>query len=90
MNTIVKDDTGEATFVIFGKIAEQLFQIPAIQLANQPRANRHSLPPVITVIHGTTHIFEVTINNPNDKQIAQQTTKNSFKVERIFKVTLAD
>ncbi|OAY62759.1 hypothetical protein ACMD2_24219 [Ananas comosus] len=79
LNTIVEDETATANFTIFGKLAQDLIQIPASQLATATNADRYTLPPIISTILGSTHIFQIILSTPTFN-----TESMSFKVVRIL------
>lgn len=77
--TIARDNTRDVVFLIFGKLAESLIEIPAGQLVKNTKIAKNEIPPLISKIVGLKKIFQVVIN-------VQSSTPNqlTFKVMKYF------
>ncbi|XP_020082816.1 replication protein A 70 kDa DNA-binding subunit B-like [Ananas comosus] len=84
LNAIVEDDTGDANFTIFGRIAQDLICVPAQKLATADDSDRYALPPVIKNIIGKKHVFQVMVD-PHNTDMGIR----SFKVIKNFSSQIA-
>nr|CAD1836025.1 unnamed protein product [Ananas comosus var. bracteatus] len=84
LNAIVEDDTGDANFTIFGRIAQDLIRVPAQKLATADDSDRYALPPVIKNIIGKKHVFQVMVD-PHNTDMGIR----SFKVIKNFSSQIA-
>lgn len=63
LNIVVEDHTGQANFITFGKVVQDLIQITVANLANHLSSNKYNLHPVFNKIIENENIFTVLPNN---------------------------
>ncbi|WCJ29080.1 hypothetical protein M5689_010739 [Euphorbia peplus] len=76
---IVQDNTGTAAFVLFGRLAADLFGVPAQTLAASFK-ERHETPPMLTKLYGIQKSFQLQLGN-----FVEDPDKISFKSETFNK-----
>ena len=75
----MEDETGSASFLIFGRLAADLIGLPANTLTHS-HEDRFTVPLLMTRIYEIEHIFQVVISNK-----IEDPYNLSFKVTNIFK-----
>ncbi|XP_038691951.1 replication protein A 70 kDa DNA-binding subunit E-like isoform X3 [Tripterygium wilfordii] len=75
----VKDDTGEAKFIMFGKHVERLLKISAYQLSQIPNSSRTTVPVIMEQLLGKKLIFTVSISEKLDNS-----ENLTFKVAKVI------